>query len=150
EIGNGHAVVYPGTYKEFLWHKEHPQEVQKVQGVQEVQKVRKVQGVQKVQGVREVQEVRTVPKVQGPDKPGDREAKKRADAEARRRQRADQARRAEIEKLESEIAECELAIRQIEEAMAAPGFYEDREASQTAVDRHQSLMWKVGDLMHRW
>src|SRR5204863_1229447 len=25
EIGNGEAIVYPGTYKEFLWHKEHPE-----------------------------------------------------------------------------------------------------------------------------
>src|SRR5256712_3527139 len=24
EVGNGEAIVYPGTYKEFLWHKEHP------------------------------------------------------------------------------------------------------------------------------
>ncbi len=24
EVGNGTALVYPGTYKEFLWHKEHP------------------------------------------------------------------------------------------------------------------------------
>ena len=24
EIGHGEAVVYPGTYTEFLWHKEHP------------------------------------------------------------------------------------------------------------------------------
>src|SRR5690242_9760639 len=23
EVGNGTALVYPGTYKEFLWHKEH-------------------------------------------------------------------------------------------------------------------------------
>ena len=27
EVGNGDAVVYPGTYKEFLWHKEHPEQV---------------------------------------------------------------------------------------------------------------------------
>src|SRR5215510_9823992 len=26
EIGSGTATVYPGTYKEFLWHKEHPDE----------------------------------------------------------------------------------------------------------------------------
>src|SRR5206468_849808 len=26
EVGHGTALVYPGTYKEFLWHKEHPQE----------------------------------------------------------------------------------------------------------------------------
>jgi ABC-type glutathione transport system ATPase component len=24
EVGNGTATMYPGTYKEFLWHKEHP------------------------------------------------------------------------------------------------------------------------------
>src|SRR5213076_1589127 len=24
EIGHGEASVYPGTYTEFLWHKEHP------------------------------------------------------------------------------------------------------------------------------
>src|SRR5438445_290691 len=25
EVGNGEAIVYPGTYREFLWHKEHPE-----------------------------------------------------------------------------------------------------------------------------
>ena len=34
--------------------------------------------------------------------------------------------------------------------MAAPGFYDDRTASQPVIDRHQALMWKVGDLMHQW
>ena len=34
--------------------------------------------------------------------------------------------------------------------MAAPGFYEDRDAAQRVVDRHQALMWEVGDLMQRW
>src|SRR5438128_350199 len=24
EVGNGDALVYPGRYREFLWHKEHP------------------------------------------------------------------------------------------------------------------------------
>src|SRR3989454_4019224 len=24
DVGSGEAIVYPGTYKEFLWHKEHP------------------------------------------------------------------------------------------------------------------------------
>src|SRR5213594_3393686 len=24
EVGDGQALVYPGTYKEFLWHKDHP------------------------------------------------------------------------------------------------------------------------------
>ena len=34
--------------------------------------------------------------------------------------------------------------------MAAPGFYEDRGASQSVIDRHQGLMWEVGELMHQW
>ena len=33
--------------------------------------------------------------------------------------------------------------------MAAPGFYDDRSAAQKAADEHQSLMWKVGELMQR-
>ena len=34
--------------------------------------------------------------------------------------------------------------------MAAPGFYDDRAAAQPVIDRHQALMWQVGDLMHQW
>ena len=28
EVANGQAIVYPGTYKEYLWHKDHPQGLQ--------------------------------------------------------------------------------------------------------------------------
>ena len=62
----------------------------------------------------------------------------------------EQARRAEIETLETQIAETEAAIRDLEQKMATPGFFDDRAASQTAVTEHQALMWKVGELMHRW
>ena len=31
-----------------------------------------------------------------------------------------------------------------------PGFYDDRTAAQPIIDRHQALMWQVGDLMHQW
>jgi len=34
--------------------------------------------------------------------------------------------------------------------MSASGFYDDRDASKQAIDRHQSLMWEVGDLMAQW
>jgi hypothetical protein len=79
-----------------------------------------------------------------------REEKKRADAEARKRQRAQQAQRDQIDHLEARIAECEAAIRELEQLMAAPGFYDDRAAAKPIVDRHQALMWQVGDLMHQW
>ena len=79
-----------------------------------------------------------------------REEKKRTDADARRRSRARQARRSEIDRLEARIAETERAIRDIEQTMAAPGFYDDRASAQPVIDRHQALMWEVGDLMHQW
>ena len=78
------------------------------------------------------------------------EEKKRVDAEARKKSRALQARQQRIESLESRIAETEAAIREIEQQMSAPGFYDDRAAAQPVIDRHQALMWQVGDLMNQW
>ena len=74
-------------------------------------------------------------------------AKERAE---RKKDRVEQARRAQVDALEARIAETEKAIREIEEAMAAPGFYDDRAAAQPVIDRHQTLMWEVGELMHQW
>ena len=168
EVGSGDAVVYPGTYREFLWHKEHPQESpQKLQdggiaGLQKgLQKGKKGQEGRERQEGREGQErregraspQRPAERGQPAEKPNPRpshDEKKRADADVRKRQRAAAARQARIDKLETEIAECENAIREIEQKMSAPGFYEDRTAAQPVVDQHQALMWRVGDLMHQW
>jgi hypothetical protein len=79
-----------------------------------------------------------------------REAQKRADAEAKKKQRAEKAKKSQIEELEARIADTEKALRDIEATMAAPGFYDDRTTSQPVIDRHQALMWTVGDLMHQW
>src|SRR5256885_2350683 len=78
------------------------------------------------------------------------EDKKRTDADARKRSKELQARQQRIESLESRIAETEAAIRELEQQMSAPGFYEDRAAARPVIDRHQTLMWQVGDLMHQW
>jgi ATP-binding cassette, subfamily F, member 3 len=130
EVGNGAAVIYPGTYKEFLWHKEHPSAPHAVPKAPE-------------RAARPAP-----PKPQTPQPT--REEKKRVDAEARKRQRAAQAHQQRIDQLEARIAECEAAIRELEQTMAAPGFYDDRAAAQPVIDRHQAMMWKVGDLMHQW
>ncbi len=34
--------------------------------------------------------------------------------------------------------------------MSVPGFYDDSVASRQVIDRHQTLMWEVGDLMGQW
>jgi ATP-binding cassette subfamily F protein 3 len=149
EVGSGIALVYPGTYKEFLWHKAHPvEEVQSAKG--------KVQSKDKGRSTGGRSSSGHGPRAEaGGQKPAQppresRQDQKRTDAAARREQRAAQARRARIDELETRIAECENAIREIEQTMAAPGFYSDRAAAQPIIDRHQALMWKVGDLMHQW
>ena len=76
--------------------------------------------------------------------------KKRADADARKKQKVAGARQARIAALETRIAETETAIREVEQQMSAPGFYEDRAGAQPVIDRHQALMWQVGDLMNQW
>ena len=55
-----------------------------------------------------------------------------------------------IGKYEQFDVEREAEIKRIEETMSAAGFYDDREAAQPIVDRHQDLMWEVGDLMSQW
>jgi hypothetical protein len=34
--------------------------------------------------------------------------------------------------------------------MADPAFYQQREAAEASLARHQSLMWEVGELMQQW
>src|SRR5436190_1757070 len=167
EIGNGEAIVYPGTYKEFLWHKEHPEasagrDGQERRDRQEAPAASARGSLEPLRGAKAPSnragggaparlEKGGAPRDSKKCRdPHDREAKKRADAEARKAARAGQARRARIDELEARIAEHERAIREIEVAMAAPGFYDDRAAAQPLIDRHQTLMWEVGDLMHQW
>ena len=173
EVGSGTAVAYPGTYTEFLWHKEHPEgQAGQVGRVGPAGKAGKEnQGVQNQRrsvldtherngasasgpGVGPRAREKSGPRARDNDGPRagkqDYSEKRRGDAELKKRQRAEHARRSEIETLETQIAECESAIREIEQTMAAPGFFADRAASQPVIDRHQALMWKVGSLMHRW
>jgi len=149
--------VYPGTYREFLWHKEHagehppaaaaqPRRAAPVSGKRDAQTSGKAARPAKTEAAAKADAAA------GPAAapPPSREEKKRADAEARKKQRADEARLARIDALETRIAETETAIRELEQTMAAPGFYDDRAAAQPVIDRHQALMWQVGDLMHQW
>ena len=41
-------------------------------------------------------------------------------------------------------------MKEIEAAMSAPGFYDNRDQAQPLIDRHQTLMWELGELMHQW
>ncbi len=143
EVGNGTAMLYPGTYKEFLWHRDHPADTE----ITTLSAARR----EPFPSARVSPEKAPASRpAQAAAAPPSREERKRQDAEARKKARADRERKAQVDALEAEIATTEAAIRAIETRMAAPGFYDDRDAAQQAIDEHQSLMWKVGELMQRW
>jgi ATP-binding cassette subfamily F protein 3 len=136
EVGHGDAVVFPGTYLEFLWHKSQ------LTGEPAGPPSRKPEPVKP----------KVEPKV--PSSNGDgasqHEARKRQRSEERRQKQAAAQLQSKIADLESRIADRERDIRELEVTMAAPGFYDDHEAAKPLIDRHQMLMWEVGDLMHQW
>ena len=132
EIGHGEAVAYPGTYAEFLWHKEHPEAQVRSQKSKVTSEVPKPKGQRP-----ETQDV-------------GREGRKAAEADRKKKQRASEALQKRIADLESRIATRETEVKAIEAAMAAAGFYDDRDAANKMIDRHQTLMWEVGDLMAQW
>ncbi len=163
EIGHGQALVYPGTYKEFLWHKEGSGLSAQGSGLSAQGSRLSAQGsgkppenpksrVQspqlKVQS-REAKAPSPEPNVQLFE-PLSREARKQQEAERRKRDRANQALQKRITDLESRIAEREAMVKELEAMMATAGFYDDRQGAKQVVDRHQALMWEVGDLMAQW
>jgi hypothetical protein len=78
------------------------------------------------------------------------EDRRRDEAEARRVRKAAESLRTRVDALEARIADRERVIKEIEEKMSAPGFYDDRDAARPVIDKHQALMWEVGDLMNQW
>ncbi len=149
EIGHGEAIVFPGTYTEFLWSK-----AQRELPV-DSKRLRPERGAGGKSG-------EAGPPSEREPGVGPRRALKKDDAavahEQRRREQADQRRRdqhvkklqAKIADLEARIAEREQLMKEIEAAMSQPSFYEDRHQAQPVIDRHQTLMWELGDLMHQW
>ena len=147
EIGHGEAIVYPGTYTEFLWHKEHPGRVSSQRPRAQLPSTSELA---------KDQSPKPTPKAPKPKAPEPepesraREARKRLEAERKKAQRAAEALQKRIADLEGRIADRETKVKELEAAMSAPGFYDNRDASKHVIDQHQALMWEVGDLMAQW
>jgi ATP-binding cassette subfamily F protein 3 len=136
EVGHGEAIVYPGTYTEFLWSKAHQDEI--------TEKPKAHVSKPKAQSTSKPQLPTSKSPVQS------REERKREDAERKKKQRATDALQKRIADLESRIAEREAEVKELEATMASPGFYDNLEAAKPVTDRHQALMWEVGDLIAQW
>jgi ATP-binding cassette subfamily F protein 3 len=151
DIGGGGALVYPGTYEEFLWSRKQREAAAQAERATPLARPKQVparpaaHADSKSSGNGDSTAKRDRPK-----SPVSYEDRKRQEAEARRERKAADARRKRIDELESRIADREQAIKDLEQTMAAPGFYENHEAAKPVVDRHQALMWEVGDLMSQW
>ena len=151
EVGHGEAIVYPGRYDEFLWSR-------KSGGATPAGGETPARSGQASAGSRAPHgPARPAARSQKPQPEearakaaSDREERRRLEAEQRRRKRVADALQARIADLEAKVADGERAIKAIEASMASPGFYEDLSQSQPLIDRHQALMWEVGELMHRW
>ena len=135
EVGQGATTRYPGTYDEFCWSKNQREQA------------------------RPNAPLRTSSTTGGkPSDPPAANASGRETKEKRRQQmqaerrlkREVAAREKRIGELERRIAELEREIKKIEITMATPGFYDDRDAANPLIDRHQNLMWEVGNLVEQW
>jgi ATP-binding cassette subfamily F protein 3 len=163
DIGGGAATVYPGTYEEFVWSRRQ----RSVTDSRSMPDSRSISDASKSKvAVATPESRKPVPAdrgqrtADGGQRPADGghrqkpqqsfEQKKRADADARKARREAEARQKRITDLESRIAAAESAIKALEAQMAAAGFYVNRDAAKPILDRHQALMWEVGDLMHKW
>jgi len=152
DIGHGDALIYPGTYEEFLWSRKQQQSAPAAApGPAPVPPNKKVAATfsEKVPATSQAAARAAKP-------PAKQEAqvsyddRKRQESEARRDRKAADTRKRRIDELEARIADRERAIKEIEASMSAPGFYDNHEAAKPIIDKHQALMWEVGDLMNQW
>ena len=162
EIGHGRAESFPGTYQEFLWRKEHAGQPQRLPADNHegagarpcARRGRDGNGppsrvTRRGARARPAGSRRLRPRPPRRSR-GEGGRRWRALAEQRKREKARKARQARVTDLETRIAAHETAIKALEAEMSAPGFYEQREAAQSQLTRHQTLMWEVGELMHQW
>ncbi|MGH9309336.1 MAG: ATP-binding cassette domain-containing protein [Vicinamibacterales bacterium] len=157
EIGGGGALVYPGNYEEFLWSRKQREadgngrRVSTAASPGASATSADARATKPSAATASTRTEQAAPR--SPSKPQAQESyeeRKRQEAEARREKKAADARRRRIEDLETRIADREQAIKELEASMSVAGFYDNHESAKPVIDRHQSLMWEVGDLMHQW
>ena len=159
EIGDGQALLYPGNYEEWLWSKKQREQIAETPAAPPRRPEPQPRGQTPVSAAGHRGQTPKAAPAPATNERGQTpvaaatesyEDKKRRDAEARRQKKTADGLRRRIEELEARIADRENAIKAIEQSMSAPGFYDNRDAAQPVIDRHQKLMWEVGDLMNQW
>jgi ATP-binding cassette, subfamily F, member 3 len=137
DVGDGRALMYPGTYEAFLWSKEKSETIRL-----------KADAPLKSPPPGGASAFRQIVPAKKTEQPY--EERKRESAEKRKRERAYKALKDRVADLEARIADREKQIKDVEQAMSAPDFYSDHEKSKPILAQHQALMWEVGELLGQW
>src|SRR5712691_2562449 len=173
EVGHGGALVYPGTKKEFLWHKEPPAGQDRpplpTKERKPVVHLKAAPAAPKpAAGATSPPRAHT-PKAAPAKADAGRPAPSKDAAQALsydplaprlrptgappdRQAREREARKAKVRlaELERQIGEKEQAVKDLEHLMATPGFYDDRAAADRSVAERQQLLGEVETLMSEW
>jgi ATP-binding cassette, subfamily F, member 3 len=153
EVGHGGAQVYPGTYSEFLWSKANREAAAQGSPAAKAPTGRRPAAAPAPKSAPAATQTPMPARAQRPapaQAAQDREARKKVEADRKKKQRAAEALQRRIAELENRIAAHEQEVKTLEATMAAVDFFNDPVASKPVIDRHQTLMWEVGDLMSQW
>jgi ATP-binding cassette subfamily F protein 3 len=149
EIGEGKATLFPGTYTEYLWSKENAGRI--------APSTAAVAMPASAARTRPSRPEPPAPPQPRPDADAPSPAaqrsyadQKRDASERRKRERALKNLRDRISDLEARIADRERSIKELEAVMSGPGFYAQHEQAKPVIDKHQALMWEVGELLNQW
>jgi ATP-binding cassette, subfamily F, member 3 len=150
DVGHGRALLYPGGYEAFLWRQK-----ELATAANGATPAAGPPGTVRVTAklpaaaphTRQEQAATAAP---GTDVSRDYAAKKRDVAEQRKKDKARKALEARVAELEGRIGDTERAIKDLEARMADPTFYTRPDGGKLLIDQHQSLMWKVGELLGQW
>jgi ATP-binding cassette subfamily F protein 3 len=144
EVGDGKATLYPGTYEAFLWSKNNS-------GASSASSASSAKTAPSAKSVkRNARDAQDAPAALDAPETKSYEDRKRDSVEKKKRERAFKALKDRVAELEARIADRERAIKDVEQAMAAPDFYSDHEKSRPVLAQHQALMWEVGELLGQW
>jgi ATP-binding cassette subfamily F protein 3 len=147
DVGHGKAVLYPGGYEAFLWRQKELAGAAAPTPAP-VHPARPLAASAKATAPAPV--TARIADARSKEASRDYAAKKRDEAEQRKRDKARKALEARVAELEGRIGETERAIKDLESRMAEPAFYAREDGGKSLIDEHQSLMWKVGELLGQW
>jgi ATP-binding cassette subfamily F protein 3 len=165
EVGGGEAPLYPGGYEDFLYWKKQQEAGLAAPLPTPTRKA--------VPHLKETASAKpeAAPRPAAAAAPGGRDREKKpARAEAKpsydplaprlrppaaapdrqARERESRKAKARVAELEREIGHKEQAVKDLEQLMAGPGFYDDRGRADQAVAERQKLLDEVSTLMGEW